>query len=177
MELPNYRLPTVKNVFQLLWEKTLDFLKRAFTVILLATVIIWFLGTFDFHFAMVGSSSDQSMLAIISGFLVPLFRPLGFGDHRIVTSLLSGFLAKESVVSTLEVLYGSTAALQATLNPVGALSLLVFCLLYTPCVAAIAAVRRELGRGYALGVVAGQCLIAWLAAGLVQVIGTLILHL
>ncbi|MBQ7173748.1 MAG: ferrous iron transport protein B [Clostridia bacterium] len=177
MELPNYRLPSPKNVFQLLWEKTVDFLKRAFTVILLATVVIWFLGTFDFHFAMVPKGSDQSMLAIISGFLTPIFYPLGFGDHRIVTSLLSGFLAKESVVATIEVLYGSTAALQATLTPLGAFSLLVFCLLYTPCVAAVAAVRRELGRGYAVGVVAGQCIIAWLAAGLVQLLGNLILHL
>ena len=176
MELPNYRLPGAKNVLRLLWEKTLDFLKRAFTVILLATVVIWFLGTFDFHLRMVEEGSNNSMLAVIAGLLVPIFRPLGFGDHRIVTSLLSGFLAKESVVSTIEVLYGSVAALQATLTPLGAFSLLVFCLLYTPCVAAIAAVRRELGRGYAVGVVAGQCLIAWLAAGVVQLIG-LLLHL
>ena len=176
MELPNYRLPGAKNVLQLLWEKTLDFLKRAFTVILLATVVIWFLGTFDFHLRMVEEGSNNSMLAVIAGLLVPIFRPLGFGDHRIVTSLLSGFLAKESVVSTIEVLYGSVAALQATLTPLGAFSLLVFCLLYTPCVAAIAAVRRELGRGYAAGVVVGQCLVAWLAAGIVQLIG-LLLHL
>ena len=170
MELPNYRMPGAKNVIQLLWEKAKDFLQRAFTVIFLATIIIWFLQTFDFHFNMV-ADSQNSILASIAGLIAPIFAPLGFGDWRISTALISGFMAKESVVSTLSVLIPSNAALTQLLSPVSALALLVFCLLYTPCVAAIASIKRELGGKWALGVVAGQCVIAWIAALLVRLIG------
>lgn len=170
MELPNYRMPSMKNVAQLLWEKAKDFLQRAFTVIFLAAIVIWFLQTFDFRLNIVENSSE-SMLAMASGMLAPVFVPLGFGDYRISTSLIAGFMAKESVVSTLSVLFGSTANLQAVLSPVGAASLLVFCLLYTPCVAAIASIRRELGTKWALGVVAGQCVIAWICALAVRIVG------
>lgn len=170
MELPNYRMPSMKNVAQLLWEKAKDFLQRAFTVIFLAAIVIWFLQTFDFRLNIVENSSE-SMLAMASGMLAPVFVPLGFGDYRISTSLIAGFMAKESVVSTLSVLFGSTANLQAVLSPVGAASLLVFCLFYTPCVAAIASIRRELGTKWALGVVAGQCVIAWICALAVRIVG------
>ena len=173
MELPNYRLPGAKNVGQLLWEKAKDFLQRAFTVIFVATIVIWFLQTFGTHLNVVEDSKD-SILAVVSGRLAPVFRPLGFGDWRVSTALLTGFMAKESVVSTLSVLFGTTAQLTEILTPVSALSLLVFCLLYTPCVAAIASVKRELGGKWAAGVVIGQCVIAWIAAFLVKIVGFLI---
>lgn len=161
MELPNYRMPGVKNVAQLLWEKAKDFLSKAFTVILIATVVVWFLQSFDWHLNPV-SDSSQSLMAMISGWLVPLFIPLGLGDWRIVTSLISGFMAKESVVSTMEILFGSD--IQAALTTTAAVTMLVFSLLYTPCVASIAAIRRELGGKWAVGVVVWQCLIAWIVA-------------
>lgn len=173
MELPNYRMPGAKNVIQLLWEKAKDFLQRAFTVIFLATIIIWFLQTFDFHFNMV-ADSQNSILASIAGLIAPIFAPLGFGDWRISTALISGFMAKESVVSTLSVLIPSNAALTQLLSPVSALALLVFCLLYTPCVAAIASIKRELGGKWSCFVVAEQCIVAWLAAFLVAVGGNLL---
>lgn len=163
MELPNYRMPGAKNVCQLLWEKAKDFLQRAFTVIFVATIIIWFLQTFDLRFNIVTESKD-SILAILAGYITPIFNPLGFGDWRISTALISGFMAKESVVSTLSILYGSTQSLLMSLSTPAALSLLIFCLLYTPCIAAIAAIKRELNGKWALIVVFGQCLIAWLAS-------------
>ena len=163
MELPNYRMPGAKNVCQLLWEKAKDFLQRAFTVIFVATIIIWFLQTFDLRFNIV-TESKESVLAILAGYITPIFNPLGFGDWRISTALISGFMAKESVVSTLSILYGSTQSLLMSLSTPAALSLLIFCLLYTPCIAAIAAIKRELNGKWALIVVFGQCLIAWLAA-------------
>jgi len=172
MELPNYRLPGLKNVSLLLWEKTKDFLKRAFSVILIATIVVWFLQSFDFGLNLVEDSHD-SILAGISGFFAPLFAPIGLGDWRIVTSLVSGFMAKESVVSVLEVLFGTEGGVAAVMSSVTALSLLVFCLLYTPCVAAVASVKRELGRKWALYVVLGQCVIAWTAALLVKLVGLL----
>ena len=170
MELPNYRLPGAKNVLHLLWDKAKDFLQRAFTVIFLATILIWFLQNFDTGLNMV-SDSQNSILALFAGALAPIFVPTGFGDWSIVTALISGFMAKESVVSSLTVLFGSTEALQSTLTAVGAGSLLVFCLLYTPCVAAIASVKRELGGKWATLMVIGQCVIAWLAAFAVYQIG------
>ena len=163
MELPNYRMPGAKNVCQLLWEKAKDFLQRAFTVIFVATIIIWFLQTFDLRFNIVTESKD-SILAILAGYIAPIFNPLGFGDWRISTALISGFMAKESVVSTLSILYGSTQSLLMSLTTPAALSLLIFCLLYTPCIAAIAAIKRELNGKWALIVVFGQCLIAWLSS-------------
>ena len=171
MELPNYRLPGAKNVMQLLWEKAKDFLQRAFTVILIATIVVWFLQSFDLHLNMVTDSAD-SILAIIAGWLVPLFKPLGMGDWRICTALISGFMAKESVVSTLGVLFGGS--ISAVIAPLTAASILVFSLLYTPCVAAIASVKRELGGKWAVGVVVWQCVIAWVAAWIVHMIGSLI---
>ena len=170
MELPNYRLPGVKNVTQLLWEKAKDFLQRAFSVILIATFVVWFLQSFDLHLNMVEDSST-SILAAVSGLLRPLFAPLGLGDWRICTSLISGFMAKESVVSTLEVLFGGNIG--TVLSPLAAASLLVFSLLYTPCVAAIASVKRELGGKWAAGVVVWQCVVAWVAALIVHLIGVL----
>lgn len=161
MELPNYRLPGAKNVLQLLWEKAKDFLQRAFSVILIATIVVWFLQSFDLHLNMVEDSAE-SMLAMVSGVLVPIFRPVGLGDWRICTALISGFMAKESVVSTMEILFGGNIA--AVLTPLSAASLLVFSLLYTPCVAAIASVKRELGAKWAVAVVFWQCAIAWVAA-------------
>ena len=163
MELPNYRMPGAVNVGQLLWDKAKDFLQRAFTVIFLATIVIWFLQNFDTGFNMVADSQD-SILALLAGVLAPVFLPVGFGDWRIVTALISGFMAKESVVSSLTVLFGSVEALQGSLTVPGAVSLLVFCLLYTPCVAAIASVKRELGGKWAAAMVAGQCVLAWIAA-------------
>lgn len=163
MELPNYRMPGAKNVFHLLWDKAKDFLQRAFTVIFLATIVIWFLQNFDTGLNMVADSKD-SILALAAGVLAPVFMPVGFGDWRIVTALISGFMAKESVVSSLTVLFGSTALLKSTLTTAGAGSLLIFCLLYTPCVAAIASVKRELGARWACAMVAGQCVIAWIAS-------------
>ena len=173
MELPNYRMPGAKNVGQLLWEKARDFLQRAFTVIFLATIVIWFLQTFGTHLNLVADSKD-SILAVISGRIAPVFAPLGFDDWRISTALITGFMAKESVVSTLSVLFGSTEALLGVITPAAAASLLVFCLLYTPCVAAIASIRRELGSKWAAGVVIGQCVVAWLAAGVVHIIAMLL---
>ena len=170
MELPNYRMPGAKNVAQLLWEKAKDFLQKAFSVILIATIVVWFLQSFDLHLNMVEDSA-KSILAAVSGVLVPIFRPLGLGDWRICTSLISGFMAKESVVSTLEVLFGGGIA--SVLSPLAAASLLVFSLLYTPCVAAIASVKRELGGKWAVGLVVWQCFIAWVAAFLVQGIGVM----
>ena len=163
MELPNYRMPGAANVGHLLWDKAKDFLQRAFTVIFLATIAIWFLQNFDTGFNMVADSQD-SILALLAGVLAPVFLPVGFGDWRIVTALISGFMAKESVVSSLTVLFGSMEALQGTLTVPGAVSLLVFCLLYTPCVAAIASVKRELGGKWAAAMAAGQCVLAWIAA-------------
>lgn len=168
MELPNYRLPLAKNVLRLLWDKARDFLQRAFTVIFLASIVVWFLQTFDFHMQMVSDAHD-SMLAAVAGVIAPLFQPLGLGDWRIVTALVSGFMAKETVVSTLGALFGE-ATLTAIFSPVVIYALLVFCLLYTPCVAAIATIRRELGGRWAAFVVAMQCLIAWLCAYLVILI-------
>ena len=173
MELPNYRMPSAKNVLHLLWDKAKDFLQRAFTVIFIATVIVWFFQTFDFHLNVV-SDSQSSILATIAGFIAPIFEPLGFGDWRIATALIAGFIAKESVVSTLSVLYGSTSALLSAITPLAAAAILVFCLLYTPCVAAIASIRRELGVKWALSIVFGQCAIAWLCALIVRLIGLLL---
>ena len=174
MELPNYRMPGFKNVVRLMWDKAKDFLSRAFTVIFIGTIIVWFLKTFDFRFNMVTDSGD-SILASIAGVLAPVFAPVGLGDWRIVTSLIAGFLAKESIVSMLSVLYGSIGNLTASLTGVDAAALLVFCLLYTPCVAAVAAVKRERGWKFALTTVVFQCLIAWVAALLVHLIGMLII--
>ena len=172
MELPNYRMPGAKNVGQLLWEKAKDFLQRAFTVIFIATIVIWFLQTFDLHMNVV-TDSQNSILAMVAGVIAPVFGPLGFGDWRISTALITGFMAKESVVSTLSVLFGTTAQLVSVITPLAAASLLVFCLLYTPCVAAVASIKRELGGKWAAGVVIGQCVIAWLAALLVRCVGML----
>ena len=169
MELPNYRMPALKNVLQLLWEKAKDFLQRAFTVIFVATIVIWFLQSFDLHFNLT-ADSQNSILAVVAGFLAPVFAPLGFGDWRISTALISGFMAKESVVSTLSVLTGSMDVIHKILTPASALSLLVFCLLYTPCVAAISSVKRELGSKWALVVVVGQCVVAWIMAALVYAV-------
>ena len=163
MELPNYRMPGLKNVGHLLWDKAKDFLQRAFTVIFIATIVIWFLQNFDTSLNMT-TDSQNSILALVAGVLAPVFVPVGFGDWRIVTALISGFLAKESVVSSLTVLFGSTTALQGSISIPGAAALLVFCLLYTPCVAAIASVKRELGGKWATAMVVGQCVIAWIAA-------------
>ena len=171
MELPNYRLPGAKNVAQLLWEKAKDFLQKAFTVILMATIVVWFLQSFDIHLNLVEDSAD-SILAMIAGALVPILRPLGLGDWRICTALISGFMAKESVVSTLEVLFGGEIA--SVLTPLSAGVLLVFSLLYTPCVAAVASVRRELGTKWAVGMVFWQCLIAWVVAIITRGIGMLL---
>ena len=173
MELPNYRLPGAKNVGHLLWDKAKDFLQRAFTVIFIATIVIWFLQNFDMGLNMV-SDSQNSILALVAGVLAPIFLPVGFGDWRIVTALISGFMAKESVVSSLTVLFGSSAALQSALTIQGAAALLVFCLLYTPCVAAIASVKRELGGKWAAAMVLGQCLIAWVVAFVVYQIAGLL---
>lgn len=173
MELPNYRLPGAKNVGHLLWDKAKDFLQRAFTVIFIATIVIWFLQNFDMGLNMV-SDSQNSILALVAGVLAPIFLPVGFGDWRIVTALISGFMAKESVVSSLTVLFGSSAALQSALTIQGAAALLVFCLLYTPCVAAIASVKRELGGKWAAAMVFGQCLIAWVVAFVVYQIARLL---
>ena len=192
MELPNYRMPGAKNVGQLLWEKAKDFLQRAFTVIFLATIIIWFLQTFDTRLNVVTDSRD-SILAVVAGWIAPVFKPLGFGDWRVSTALITGFMAKESVVATLNVLFGSTDILLAAITPLAAASLLaltilsavnvltpftaavflVFTLLYTPCVAAIASVKRELGWKWAVFVVFAQCAIAWVAAFAVRCIGML----
>ena len=172
MELPNYRMPGRRNVMQLLWEKSKDFLERAFSVIFIATIVIWFLQTFNFRLDMVTDSSE-SMLAAVAGIIAPIFAPLGFGDWRISTALISGFMAKESVVSTLGVLFG-TSSISTVLTPLAAASLLAFCLLYTPCVAAITSVKRELGTKWAIWVVIFQCVIAWIVAFIVHTIGMLL---
>lgn len=169
MELPNYRMPGFKNVARLLWDKARDFIERAFTVIFVASIVIWFFQTFDMHLNAVQYSHD-SILAAVSGWIAPVFAPLGFGDWRIVTALVSGFMAKETVVSTLSVLFGDTESVLSILSTVSAAALLVFCLLYTPCVAAIAAIRRELGNKYAIIVVIMQCVIAWVVAYLVRLV-------
>ncbi|HBI63778.1 MAG TPA: ferrous iron transport protein B, partial [Clostridiales bacterium] len=173
MELPNYRMPGVRNVAQLLWDKAKDFLQRAFSVILIATIVVWFLQRFDLHFNIVADSdSAESILAVLSGVVAPIMRPLGLGDWRICVSLISGFMAKESVVSTMEVLFAK--GVQSVLTPLSAATMLVFSLLYTPCVAAIASVKRELGGKWALGVVVWQCVVAWLAACVVHLIGMML---
>ena len=171
MELPNYRLPGAKNVVHLLWEKAKDFLQRAFSIILIATIVIWFLQRFDLRFNMVTDSHD-SILATVSGWLTPLLQPLGLDDWRICTSLISGFIAKESVVATMEILFGGSVG--TALTSLSAACLLVFSLLYTPCVAAIASIRREMGRKWAVGVVVWQCVVAWVAASIVHLIGILL---
>ena len=170
MELPNYRLPRAKNVAQLLWEKSKDFLQRAFSVILIATIVVWFLKSFDFRFNIVTDSRD-SILAALASLITPVFIPIGLGDWRIVTSLLNGFMAKESVVSVLRVLFGGESGVAAAMSSLTAMSLLVFSLLYTPCVAAVSSIKRELGGKWALGVVFWQCAIAWIAALIVRLIG------
>ena len=170
MELPNYRLPSPRSVLQLLWEKSKDFLERAFSVILIATIVVWFLQSFDFRLNLVQNSKD-SILATISGTLAPLFRPVGLGDWRIVTSLVSGFMAKESVVSILNMLFKTDGGVAAVMSNLTAASLLVFSLLYTPCVAAIASIKRELGKKWAVYVIVWQCFVAWIGAFLVHLIG------
>ena len=174
MELPNYRMPGIKNVAHLLWDKAKDFLQRAFTVIFLASIVVWFLQTFDFGLNIV-EDSKTSILARIAGVVSPVFAPLGFGDWRIVTALMAGFMAKESVVSTLSVLLDGTGSLLSIISPVSAGALLVFCLLYTPCVAAVAAIKRELGGKWAVGIVAGQCAVAWVCALIVRAV-LIVLH-
>jgi ferrous iron transport protein B len=175
MELPNYRLPGLKNVAQLLWEKAKDFLQRAFTIILLATIAVWFLQTFDLGLNIV-TDSKNSILAMVAGVIAPIFKPLGFGDWRISTALISGFMAKESVVSTLTILFGTTEAFNGFMSPAGAAALLVFCLLYTPCIAAIASIKRELGTRWAVGTVLLQCGVAWICGFIIHGIGLVILQ-
>ncbi len=172
MELPNYRFPGIKNVAQLLWEKAYDFLTRAFSVIMIATIVVWFLQSFDLHMN-VAADSSASIMASAAGILVPLFKPLGLGDWRIITSLITGFMAKESVVTTMQMLFGNN--ITSVLTPTAAATMLVFSLLYTPCVAAVASIRRELGGKWAFGVVVWQCVIAWLAALLTGMICSLFL--
>ena len=174
MELPNYRLPGLKNVCQLLWEKARDFLERAFTVIFIATIVIWFLQNFDLQLSLT-ADPQESILALVASCIAPLFAPLGFADWRVSTALITGFMAKESVVSTLTILYGSSAALGAALSPAAAAPLLVFCLLYTPCIAAVASVKRELGRRWAAVMVLNQCAVAWAAALIVRLIALVVL--
>ena len=173
MELPNYRLPGLKNVVQLLWEKARDFLQRAFTVIFVATIIIWFLQSFDLRLSLT-ADPQQSILAWLASGIAPLFAPLGFADWRVSTALITGFMAKESVVSSLLILFGSTAALTAALTPAQAAPMLVFCLLYTPCIAAVAAVKRELGGKWATIMVVNQCVVAWVCALLVRLVAVMI---
>ena len=174
MELPNYRMPSAKNVFQLLWEKAKDFITRAFTVIFLASIVVWFLQKFSLQFEYT-NNVNESILYHIAKFIAPIFKPLGFGDWRVAVALITGFMAKESVVSTLQVLYGSGKASLLTLGNAAAVSLLVFCLLYTPCVAAIASVKRELGKKWAAIMVILQCSIAWGAACIIYNIASMIL--
>lgn len=173
MELPNYRMPGVRNVALLLWEKAKDFLQRAFTVIFVATILIWGLQNFDLRLNVVTDSKD-SILAIAAGIIAPLFAPLGFGDWRISTALMTGFMAKESVVSTVSILFGDTANLLAVFTPLTIISLLIFCLLYTPCIAAIASVKRELGGKSAIIMVFGQCAVAWVCAFVIRWIGMML---
>jgi ferrous iron transport protein B len=172
MELPNYRIPSPKSVARLLWEKARDFIQKAFTVILAASIIIWLLKSFNFSFNYVTDSQD-SILAALSGLIAPVFRPMGLGDWRIVTSLFSGIMAKESVVSVMGVLFKAEGGPAAVITPLAAIAMLVFCLLYTPCVAAIAAIRRELGVKWAAGIAVWQCVVAWIFAFLVYTVGGL----
>lgn len=174
MELPNYRMPGAKSVLQLMWDKAKDFLQRAFSVIFIGTIVVWFLQNFNFSMNMV-SDPQSSMLAALAGFLAPLFIPLGFGNWQMVTALISGFLAKESVVSMMAVVYGGTAAVRSAITPLAAFTFMVFCLLYTPCIAAVATIRKEQGRGAAILMVIFQCVVAWLIAWAVHLIGCILL--
>lgn len=174
MELPNYRMPGAKSVLQLMWDKAKDFLQRAFSVIFIGTIVVWFLQNFNFSMNMV-SDPQSSMLAALAGFLAPLFIPLGFGNWQMVTALISGFLAKESVVSMMAVVYGGTAAVRSAITPLAAFTFMVFCLLYTPCIAAVATIRKEQGRGSAILMVIFQCVVAWLVAWAVHLIGSIFL--
>ena len=174
MELPNYRMPGAKSVLQLMWDKAKDFLQRAFSVIFIGTIVVWFLQNFNFSMNMV-SDPQSSMLAALAGFLAPLFIPLGFGNWQMVTALISGFLAKESVVSMMAVVYGGTAAIRSAITPLAAFTFMVFCLLYTPCIAAVATIRKEQGRGSAILMVIFQCVVAWLIAWAVHLIGSILL--
>ena len=174
MELPNYRMPGAKSVLQLMWDKAKDFLQRAFSVIFIGTIVVWFLQNFNFSMNMV-SDPQSSMLAALAGFLAPLFIPLGFGNWQMVTALISGFLAKESVVSMMAVVYGGTAAVRSAITPLAAFTFMVFCLLYTPCIAAVATIRKEQGRGAAILMVIFQCVVAWLIAWAVHLIGSILL--
>lgn len=174
MELPNYRMPGAKSVLQLMWDKAKDFLQRAFSVIFIGTIVVWFLQNFNFSMNMV-SDPQSSMLAALAGFLAPLFIPLGFGNWQMVTALISGFLAKESVVSMMTVVYGGTAAVRSAITPLAAFTFMVFCLLYTPCIAAVATIRKEQGRGSAILMVIFQCVVAWLVAWAVHLIGSILL--
>ena len=167
MELPDYRMPGARNVAQLLWEKAKDFLQRAFSIIMIATIVVWFLQSFDFTFNLV-TDSQNSILATIAGFVAPLMRPIGLGDWRICTSLISGFMAKESVVSTIQILFGG--GISSVIEPITAATLLVFSLLYTPCVAAVASIKRELGASWACSVVIWQCVIAWIVAFILRAV-------
>lgn len=173
MELPNYRLPSIRSTVQLMWEKAKDFLQKAFSVILIATIVVWFLQSFDLHFNLVNGNSNNSIMAVIAGVIAPIFKPLGLGDWRIVTSLISGFMAKESVVSTLGVLFSAEGGIAAALSPLAAGTLLVFSLIYTPCVAAVASVKRELGLWWAAYLVVFQCVIAWVFALLFNLVASL----
>ena len=173
MELPNYRMPGVKSVAMLLWDKAKDFLQRAFTVIFLASLVVWFLQTFDLGFNMV-EDSHNSILASLAGLIAPIFTLHGFGEWRVVTALITGFIAKESVVSTLTILFGGAAGITAVMAGATAASLLVFCLLYTPCVAAVASIRRELGGKWAALIVLEQCAVAWVVSLIVAGIGALL---
>ena len=168
MELPNYRMPGAQNVLRLLWDKAKDFLQRAFTIILVATIVVWFLQSFDPHFNMT-ADPEESILAIVAGWIAPIFQPIGLGDWRVVTSLITGFMAKESVVATMEVLFGSQ--ITVIMGTLAAASMLVFSLLYTPCVAAVASIKRELGGKWAFAVVIWQCCVAWVVALIVRLIG------
>ena len=172
LELPNYRLPRLRNTMQLLWEKARDFLQRAFSVILVATIVVWFLSNFDVRFNL--TAPENSILATVSGRLCVILKPLGLGDWRVATSLISGFMAKESVVSVMRMLYGGESGILAVMTPLAAAGMLVYSLLYTPCVAAVAAVKRELGSRWAVGVVLWQCAVAWIAALAVRLIGMLL---
>ena len=174
MELPNYRMPGAKSVLQLMWDKAKDFLQRAFSVIFIGTIVVWFLQNFNFSMNMV-SDPQSSMLAALAGFLAPLFIPLGFGNWQMVTALISGFLAKESVVSMMAVVYGGTAAVRSAITPLAAFTFMVFCLLYTPCIAAVATIRKEQGRGSAILMVIFQCVVAWLIAWAVHLMGSILL--
>lgn len=174
MELPNYRMPGAKSVLQLMWDKAKDFLQRAFSVIFIGTIVVWFLQNFNFSMNMV-SDPQASMLAALAGFLAPLFIPLGFGSWQMVTALISGFLAKESVVSMMAVVYGGTAAVRSAINPLAAFTFMVFCLLYTPCIAAVATIRKEQGRGAAILMVIFQCVVAWFVAWAVHLMGSIFL--